>query len=243
MNHRILSYNLYSPRPNDARRDRVLSVIREISPDVMGLQEITPVWKEILEKEFGRRYAFVGDAREEGRDCEYAPVLYNRRKYDCTEWKTYWLSDTPEQPSKLENSKYYRICTVAKLKRKADGKSLLFASVHMDYVWDAAAEQAKILLNVLDRYEKMPTVVCGDFNCNSESPAYATLASSRFRNVAEIAKMTAITPTFTAFGKRYDTIDFVFADQIEAKSYLVPEVKVMGEYPSDHNPLICEFSI
>ena len=113
----------------------------------------------------------------------------------------------------------------------------------MDYVWDAAAEQAKILLNVLDRYEKMPTVVCGDFNCNSESPAYATLASSRFRNVAEIAKMTAITPTFTAFGKRYDTIDFVFADQIEAKSYLVPEVKVMGEYPSDHNPLICEFSI
>lgn len=243
MDHRILSYNLYSPRPDDARRDRVLSVIRRISPDVMGLQEITPVWKEILEKAFGRQYAFVGEAREEGRDCEYAPVLYNRRKYDCLDWKTYWLSDTPEQPSKLEFSKYYRICTVAKLKRKADGETLLFASVHMDYVLEAAAEQAKILLNILDRYERMPSVICGDFNCNSESDAYATLASSRFRNVAEIAEMTVITPTFTAFGKRYDTIDFVFTDQIGAKCFLVPEVKVNGEYPSDHNPLICDFSI
>ena len=243
MNHRILSYNLYSPRPDDARRDRVLSVIRRISPDVMGLQEITPVWKKILEKAFGRQYAFVGEAREEGRDCEYAPVLYNRRKYDCLDWKTYWLSDTPEQPSKLESSKYYRICTVAKLKRKANGETLLFVSVHLDYVSEAAAEQAKIILRILDRYEKIPSVICGDFNCNNESNAYATLASSRFRNVAEIAEMTVITPTFTAFGKRYDTIDFVFTDQIEVKNFLVPEVKVNGEYPSDHNPLICDFSI
>lgn len=240
MYHRILSYNLYSPRPDDARRDRVLSVIRKIDPDLMGLQEVTPAWKEILDRSFGRRYAFVGSAREEGRGCEYAPVLYNRRKYDCTGWKTYWLSHTPEEPSKLESSKYFRVCTVAQLRRKADGAPLLFVSVHMDYVREAAEEQAKILLEILARYGEAPTVICGDFNCNPESPAYAVLAASRYRDVAGTARVTALAPTFTAFGNRFDTIDFVFADGARAESMTVPGILIDGAYPSDHNPLICE---
>ena len=150
MKNIILCYNLYSPRPSEERKNRVLSVIDKISPDIMGLQEITPTWKEILDEHFSDRYTFVGGPREEGRDCEYAPVMYDKKKYECTEWKTYWLSDTPDEKSRFEDSKYYRICTVAKLKTLAEGAELLFVNLHMDYVHSAAKKQMEILLKILN---------------------------------------------------------------------------------------------
>ena len=153
MKNVVLCYNLYSPRPSEDRKNRVLSVIEKISPDIMGLQEITPTWKQILDENVCDKYAFVGDPREEGRDCEYAPVLYKKEKYECMGYKTYWLSETPEEKSRFEDSKYYRICTVAKLKAKADGAELLFVCLHMDYVHSAAGKQMDALLKILENYE------------------------------------------------------------------------------------------
>ena len=210
----------------------------------MGFQEITPTWKQILEESFSETYAFVGGPREEGRDCEYAPVLYRKDRYDCLGWKTYWLSNMPEEQSRVAESKYYRICTIAKLLDKKSKTEFLAASVHMDYVWDAAEKQAKILLDLLDREPDLPMVVCGDFNCNRFSPAYAILEQSRLQNAADIAVLTELHPTFQAFGKKpADTIDFVWVDRMKVRGFYVPEIKVGGEYPSDHNPVICHFDL
>ena len=243
MKHLILSYNLYSPRPSEDRKNRVLSVIDKISPDIMGLQEITPVWKQILDENLSDRYAFVGDPREEGRDCEYAPMLYNKEKYECEEWKTYWLSDTPEEKSRFEDSKYYRICTVAKLKTKAEGSELLFVNIHTDYVHSAAKKQLEVLLKILETYGEISTIICGDFNCNAMSEPYGVIAASKYKNAMDVARMCASAPTFTSMGKRYDTIDFVFAHKVNVESFVVCELLVNGEYPSDHNPVICEIEL
>ena len=240
--HRLLCYNLYSPRPDDARRERVLATIRECNADLMGFQEITPTWKEILEEHFSTDYAFLGNPREEGRDCEYAPVLFRREKYECIEWKTFWLSDTPEVQSRFEESKYYRICTIAEMREKKTGTEFLLSSVHMDYVWAAAEKQARVLLRLLDQAPGLPIAMCGDFNCNRFSPAYAILGQSRLRNAEELAEITEIRPTFQAFGKKEDTIDFVWVDGMKVHGFYVPEIKVDGLYPSDHNPLICDLN-
>lgn len=240
---RLLCYNLYSPRPDDERRERVVETIKECNADLMGFQEITPTWKEILDERFSGEYAFLGNPREEGRDCEYAPILFRREKYECIEWNTFWLSDTPEIQSRVEESKYYRICTVARMRERATGTQFVFASVHMDYVWAAAEKQARILLQILDEMPDLPTVVCGDFNCNRFSPAYAILEKSRLKNAEDVAEITELRPTFQAFGKKEDTIDFVWVDKINVHSFFVPEIKVDGLYPSDHNPLICQLNL
>lgn len=239
---RLLCYNLYSPRPDDARRERVVETIRECNADLMGFQEITPVWKEILEEHFSTDYVFLGNPREEGRGCEYAPILFRREKYECTGWNTFWLSDTPEVQSRFEESKYYRICTIARMREKTTGIRFLFANVHMDYVWDAAKKQAHILLRLLDRFPNLPTVVCGDFNCSRLSPAYAVLEKSRLQNAEDVAEIAVLRPTFQAFGKKEDTIDFVWVDNMNVHGFFVPEIKVNGLYPSDHNPLICQLN-
>lgn len=240
MKNLVLCYNLYSPRPNEDRKNRVLDVINKISPDIMGLQEITPAWKSIIDEAFSEEYAFLGNPREEGRDCEFAPVLYKKEKYECIDWNTYWLSDTPNEKSRFEESKYYRICTVAKLRTKADGSELLFVNLHMDYVHAAAKKQMEMLLPLLETYGDVSTVICGDFNCNDMSEPYAVIASSKYKNAKTIAKICADAPTFTKFGERYEFIDFVFTHKVNVESFFVGEVKVNGEYPSDHNPVVCE---
>ena len=117
-------------------------------PDVICLQEVTPTWMKILQGELSGDYGFAGEAREEGRDAEYNPVLYQKEKYTLEQQKTFWLSETPTELSRLPESMYYRICTIAVLTELETGKRIRVVSVHMDYIQEAAAKQAGILLSM-----------------------------------------------------------------------------------------------
>ena len=96
------------------------------------------------------------------------------------------------------------------------------------------------LLKILENYEDISTVICGDFNCGENSPPYAVIEASKYKNAKTVARICADAPTFTKFGERYETIDFVFTHKVNVESFIVCEIKVGGEYPSDHNPVICE---
>lgn len=194
----------------------------------------------ILQDKLSHAYGIVGEAREEGRDAEYNPVLYKKDAYELLEQKTFWLSETPMKISKLSESMYYRICTMAVLYEKETKKRIRVLSVHMDYVQEAAAKQASILLKLLRVQTPMPTVFCGDLNTMKWNEAYQILACSEFHDVEDVAEKKSVVPTFQKFGERADTIDFCFVKDINVRNYLVEEVKIDGEYPSDHNPLYLE---
>lgn len=239
---KILDYNIYSPHPSETRSKNVLETIKKRSPDVICLQEVTPTWMQILQAELSDVYSFTGEAREEGRDAEYNPVLYNKDKFTLIEQKTLWLSDTPAVISRLSESMYYRIMTVAVLVENKTGKSIRVACVHMDYVQEAAAKQAEILLQLLRNEGDMPTVFCGDLNTMKWNDAYKILAKSEFSDAEDVAQEKTVVPTFQKFGEREDTIDFCFVKDVSVKTFVVEDVKIEGEYPSDHNPLYLEVS-
>ena len=234
---KILDYNIYSPHPSETRAKNVITTINQRSPDVICLQEVTPTWMKLLQENLSHAYGFTGEAREEGRDAEYNPVLYKKDAFDLLEQKTFWLSDTPEEISKLSESMYYRICTMAVLQEKKTQKRVRVVSVHMDYIQEAAAKQASILIELLRGETPMPTVFCGDLNTMKWNEAYQLLARSEFCDVEDVAEEKQVVPTFQKFGEREDTIDFCFVKDVTVKKYVVEEVKINGEYPSDHNPL------
>ena len=237
---KTLCYNIYSPRPDDQRAKRVLQTVGDRDPDVFCLQEATPAWMELFTNFFTDEYEFCGEGRQEGRDCEYNPVFYKKDRFELLYTHTFWLSDTPQECSLIEESKYYRICTFAALKDKTTGEKICAVSAHLDYVSAAADRQVEILLGLLEKYGSDKTFVCGDFNCNMYSPAYARMTDSVFVDASRIAKSATVVPTFTKFGKTEDTIDFAFVKGFEVESFVVDEVKYDGEYPSDHNPIIFE---
>ena len=240
---KILDYNIYSPHPSEIRAKNVITTIRQRDPDVICLQEVTPTWEKILQEELLGDYGFAGEAREEGRDAEYNPVLYKKDAYGLLEEKTFWLSETPEEMSKLSDSMYYRICTVTVLCEKGTKRCVRVVSVHMDYIQEAAAKQAAILIGLLRRETPMPTVFCGDLNTMKWNDAYQILARSEFRDVEDVAEEKSVVPTFQKFGEREDTIDFCFVKDVTVKKFVVEEVKIDGEYPSDHNPLYLEIDL
>lgn len=237
---KILDYNIYSPHPSETRAQNVITTINQRDPDVICLQEVTPTWMAILQETLSHAYGIVGEAREEGRDAEYNPVLYKKDAYELLEQKTFWLSETPREFSRLSESMYYRICTMAVLCEKKTDRCVRVVSVHMDYIQEAAAKQAAILLELLRGETPMPTVFCGDLNTMKWNDAYQILACSEFCDVEEVAEEKTVVPTFQKFGEREDTIDFCFVKDITVKKFIVEEVKIGGEYPSDHNPLYLE---
>lgn len=239
---KILDYNIYSPHPSETRARNVLETIQNGSPDVVCLQEVTPTWMQILQTKLSDAYGFTGEAREEGRDAEYNPVLYKKERFTLSEQKTFWLSETPTEPSRLPESMYYRICTMAVLMEKETGKHIRVVSVHMDYIQEAAARQAQILLCLLREEKTMPTVFCGDLNTMKWNDAYQTLACSEFADAEDVAEEKNVVPTFQKFGEHADTIDFCFVKDVKVKTFVVEEVKIDGEYPSDHNPLYLEIA-
>lgn len=239
---KVLDYNIYSPHPSEVRAKNVVETIKKRSPDAICLQEVTPVWMDILQRELSSEYGFVGEARECGRDAEYNPVLYKKEHFTLLEQKTLWLSDTPSVISRLPESKYYRICTVAVLVQNETQKKIRVVCVHMDYIQEAAARQARILLQLLRGEEDMPTVFCGDLNTMKWNDAYGILAKSEFSDAEDVAKEKSIVHTFQKFGEREDTIDFCFVKDVNVEVFIVEEVKINGEYPSDHNPLYMEIS-
>ena len=237
---KTLCYNIYSPRPDEQRAERVLKTVSDRDPDIFCLQEATNAWMELFTKFFSDEYAFCGEGRQEGKDCEYNPVFYKKDRFELVDTKTFWLSETPEVCSLVEASKYYRICTFAMLKDKSSGEEICAVSAHLDYVWAAADRQVEILLDLLGKHGADKTFVCGDFNCNPQSPAYARMKASEFADASTVAERAVIVPTFTKFGKTEDTIDFAFVKGFDVESFIVDEVKYDGEYPSDHNPIIFE---
>src|SRR5690606_19489230 len=100
----VMSFNIRygsaddGPNHWDLRKDFLASVVAEVSPDVIGLQEALHHQIEFL---LGRlpEYAMLGVGRDDGKRAgEYTAILYRRDRLTVEDSGTFWFSDTPEVP-------------------------------------------------------------------------------------------------------------------------------------------------
>lgn len=181
------------------RRDRVVALIRSLDADVVGLQEVLPSQRAYLEEHLGeaaavgdsqsaapphrdeaagqppRRYVFRGVGRDDGAGRgEQSPVLYRADRFDELGWGTWWLSETPDQPSRGWDGALNRIATCVRLKDRSTGTTLLVVSTHFDHRGERARlESARLLAAKLG--EEPRIVLLGDFNASPGSPPHRVL--------------------------------------------------------------------
>ena len=123
-----------------ARRGAVVNLITEEQPDVVGMQEATVFQLKQLEPLLsGYEFYYVArGGRNSPNEC--TAVAVNKATMEVVDKDTFWLSSTPELPSRswsddkttqlelalggTDSQKYHRTCTWVKLRRKADGKVL-----------------------------------------------------------------------------------------------------------------------
>ncbi len=236
---KIMSFNLWCGGVTPERTARVIAAIKDADPDILGVQEATPLWMNLL-REALPAYIDIGIGREGGDKGEYSAIFVKRDRFDVLEEGTKWLTATPDVFSAVTGSLCPRVFTYAKLHDKANNRDLCHINTHLDH----GPEDVRVLqAHYLDDFMKtldLPLTVTGDFNCaEGTSPTYKFFTSGKVADAKLLAKTQHAAPTFHNYTDLEIYIDFCF---LSKEAYTVADYSVIdtlydGAHPSDHNPV------
>ena len=248
---RFMSQNLrYTDDPDgnsiSERSSRFQKLVADYSPDIIGTQETTAKWNTLLGKMFKEEYGIYEGFSRDGKGQttgEYGTILYKKDRFEFIKGGTFWLSDTPNQKSKYEESSHFRICNYVILKDKNTDTEILFTNVHLN--GGAVAEkQLKVMGEVLkDELAKYPAFLTGDFNARPDSTTYA-YASKIMKDAYVTALDNKATIDYTAhdYGALTNAhrIDWCFySGKMQCTSYNTLTDSYNG-YVSDHYAVLAE---
>ena len=204
----------------DQRKAQVCALINHEAFDIFGSQEVR---KGQLDDMLAMLpdYDYIGVGRDHGDDRgEFCPVFYRKDKFEKLDGGTFWLSPTPEKPSKGWDAKYNRICTWGMFRHKETGKKVCFMNVHFDHRGvQARLEASKQIVAYVKKHCKgAKVVISGDFNVTQNSESYLHLANSKvLKDSYDLAKYRfEPTGTFNGFNARRYTncrIDHLFVSK------------------------------
>ena len=231
------------------RKYLVAELIEKYNPDIIGLQEAE---KRQIDDLFDLLdgYEWIGVGRDDGKETgEYNAIFYKVGRFSIAQTKTFWLSETPEVPSKGWDAAFNRTVTIAEIEDKQASKHFYFFNTHFDHVGETAKlESAKLILNEIKILnENFPLVLTGDFNSTPGSEPYKQVISdSVLSNAEEISEQPHFggIVTFNGFGKTMsvgNTIDYIFVnDKVKVLSHGTITDMFDDNYPSDHYPVLAE---
>jgi len=259
----VMTFNIRYGLANDGedrwelRRDMVMDVIRQHEPDLLGLQEALRFQLDAILQHFPE-YGSVGIGRDPGGEGEYSAILYRKSRFDVHDAGTFWLSETPDQPSTHWDNRHLRICTWARLLDRSSGNCLYFYNTHYDHQSQKARENSSILLarTISNRKHPDPFIVTGDFNADEQNPAIdylkgkstthgkgAVQLRDSFRVLYPDEKTVGTFNAFTGISDR-GKIDYVFVGpDVEVLEASIIRDNRNGRYPSDHYPVAARLRI
>lgn len=173
----IMTFNIRYDNPDDGlnnwkfRKESAIKLIRFQEVDVLGAQEVLSNQLKEMATQL-QEYAAIGVGREDGKEKgEYSPILYKKDKFTLIKSGYFWLSETPEKPSKGWDAACERIATWAQLKDKATGKKFFVLNTHFDHIGTVAREESVKLIQskTAELSEGLPQIVMGDFNADPKS--------------------------------------------------------------------------
>lgn len=217
-------------------------MLKEQMPEIFGLQEALDFQVDYLQENLPG-YANVGVGRDDGvAKGERMAIFYNTERVELLDWGTYWLSETPDVPSKGWDAAYPRCATWSKMRLKDSGKEFFYVNTHLDH--QGAESQRRGLDMIVKKIAEMnpaglPMVLTGDFNVEPENPVLDEL-DSRMRSARASALDSSDKATFNGWGSRAIIIDYIYHSGFA----YCPEYKVIDKsydsvpYISDHYPIV-----
>ena len=247
----IATYNLRLNTASDGpnawphRVDAVKALIHYHEFDIVGTQE--GLSEQIADLDTMPGFAHVGVGRDDGKNAgEHSAIFYRTARFDLEKHGDYWLSETPDKPSKGWDAKCCnRIASWARLHDRITGKRFFVFNVHFDHQGEVARrESAKLMLRKIKEIASDSTVICvGDFNSTPETEQIKTMKSA-LRDAREASAQPPYGPEGTFEDFKLDSslperIDYIFVGpKIEVLKYGVLTDSVDARFPSDHLPVV-----
>lgn len=231
------------------RRELVKRQILEFRPDSVGVQEAHTEWMDYLSKALGDEYDYVGVGREDGKkDGEFCAVFYLKEKYKAIESGDFWLSKTPDKPTKGWDAACKRVCTFVRLKDRQTGKEYVHINTHFDHRGRRAqTNSVELIHNKALEYKELPVIFTGDLNILEGKKIYQKIVSSVLKDSKYIAPDSMNYLTFhNAQPEKYENhiIDYILINDLVApKKYRVLSEGIDGQFVSDHYPVYMECEI
>ena len=243
---KVMSYNIRLGSAQDGTNSWALrytatgEMLEDQKPDVFGVQEAIEYQVRYIEEMCG--YESVGVGRENGKkEGEHMSIFWNKKAVSMLKWGTFWLSETPEKPSKGWDAECFRTATWALMKDKRTGEKFYFVNTHLDH--EGAEAQKNGLNLIMDKIaeintEGLPMVLTGDFNMEPSNPNLAEL-DARMQSARKIAAQTDSHATYNGWGKSSTMIDYIYVSGFSS----CPEYQTVTKryedrkFISDHYPI------
>ena len=230
----------------DNRKEGIVSLIKEESVDILGIQEALPSQIEYLSKKLDD-YTMIGEGRDGGNSGEYSAIYFKSKRMDLIKTETFWLSETPEIPSIGWDAAINRITTLGLFKMVNSSMDVLVYNSHFDHLGKIAREKSAVLiLNHIkeNNYQNMPLIVMGDFNANPDELPIELL-SEELNDSFKILPIENPIGTYNGFNldsNLLDRIDYIFTKNIKITNYKHLDRKLSsGLWPSDHLPILITY--
>jgi len=242
---------------NDAshpRRERVIRVIHENLPDILGVQEARHEQIEDLKEALGE-FDFYGIGRDDGETKgEYSGIFFRKDRFERGDAGSFWLSATPDEPGTTfapEANAVPRIASWVKLKEVPTGQEFFVLNAHWDHVSVPARRASARLIRerLAELSGDLPIIVMGDFNARENSTEVEEIIGGQdAANFALVDSYRALHPerqadeaTFGGFngtvaGRR---IDYILCSRAwEPIRSAIVRTSYDGLWPSDHYPIV-----
>jgi endonuclease/exonuclease/phosphatase family metal-dependent hydrolase len=249
----ILSLNLRFGLADDGpnswvfRQSALDALLSSQTTDFMGFQEANHFQVEFLTDRLPG-YDRIG-VRWPAPPFWQNNVLFYRRTWRCLHADHFFLSPTPDIPSRARDSRWPRQCTLGMFQR--EGFRLIVVNTHFDFDARVQAKSAELILKRLAVFAKnIPVIVIGDFNADPQSSCrhiFASASTQPERVPVLCFKDAFVCPqpgTFHGFSGKTDGqhIDWILyrGPLILEQSEVVTDCH-NGIYPSDHYPVMATF--
>ena len=243
---KVMSYNIRLGSANDGtnswalRASATQNMLADQAPDVFGVQEALEYQVLFLEEMCG--YEYVGVGRENGKkEGEHMAIFWNKKKVSMLKWGTFWLSETPEEPSMGWDAACKRTATWAIMKDKKTGKKFCFINTHLDH--EGKEAQKNGLKLIVDRLSEInpdgyPMVLTGDFNITPDNKALIDL-DAKMQSARKIAEKTDSHDTYNGWGRGSGVIDYIYVSGFSSCPEFQTVVKRYKDrkFVSDHYPV------
>lgn len=231
------------------RREFFASQIRFYEPDIWGVQEATPNQMNDLNKLLAE-YSHMGIGRDGVGKGEASAIFFKKDRFNVTNEKTFWLSETPDKISKGWDASYIRVCTFALFKDRQTKRAFWVFNTHLDNNGVIARTKGvEIILAKMKEVNKKnyPVIFTGDFNSEPGSELLINLRKV-MTDSREASEQKPFGPGGSFNGFKFNEpvtrlIDYIFVDN--SKRFRVKKYAVLSDskdlrYPSDHFPIFVE---
>lgn len=257
---KVMSFNIRTNTSSDTgvnawdeRKKACVALIKDQMPDILGVQEAQwkTQWTYLLDKLEGSGYDGYGVNRSDGKESgsgEVVGILWNTDVIKKIEVGTFWLSETPDKPSRSWGMSMNRTATWGLFEHIATGQKFFFLNTHLPLKNDklddpetAKKEGMKLIeKKLLEYYDDYPLYMTGDFNVVSTDKVLDGIRDF-MRNARTYATVRDTNPTVNGFGdtssrKQIDHI--YYSDYLKAVEYYTIMDAYNGvTYVSDHYPI------